>query len=481
MGKGKQFISVKTVMNLSKKLVRNDTLQGRDYLVVPMVMLVEGVHAGSEGAYLYSAAELSKHVEVWNRKPVVVYHPDPAVSVTACSKEVLNSRGIGDIMNAKWDKKEKRLLAEAWLDEERMKKVDPRVLEAIQNEETLELSTGLFADSDEAPGEWEGEEFIGTLSNYGPDHLAVLPDQVGACSVEDGAGFFRNSGGTKVILSKSWMQYFNELSHNSVRDLLQKAIAQKGEYRYVEDVFDSTFVWSNDLGMWQQDYKESNNTVSVSGIPLAVVRRFTYEPVTSLMGTNQNKNVKNKTGERSMSKTKLVSNLIAHTATPWEEDDREYLMNLSEARLESLQPKAESVTTPTKDAPVQNTPVQTPVTLTPPTPLTEAEYKAQMPPTIRNRMERLERMEAEEQTRLIGVIKKNPKNTFSEDWLKTQDIEMLQNLANISETDSTGKEVRRFNYSMQGNPVQNSKDPVAGVPVLNTPGDVKPSTKAAAA
>ena len=34
------------VLNLSPKM-RRETMEGRDYLVVPMVMLTEGVHAGS--------------------------------------------------------------------------------------------------------------------------------------------------------------------------------------------------------------------------------------------------------------------------------------------------------------------------------------------------------------------------------------------------------------------------------------------------
>jgi hypothetical protein len=484
----RSFVSVKAVMNLNKKLVRNDTLQGKDYLVVPTVMLVEGVHSGSEGPYLYTNKEIGNRVELWNRKPVVVYHPD---GPTACTKEVLNARGIGDIMNAKWDKKGKRLLAEAWLDEERVKKIDGRILEAIENEEVLELSTGLFADSDELAGEWgtgkDKEEFQGTLTNYGPDHLAVLPDQVGACSVEDGAGFYRNAKGQKITVPPSYLIRFNALSANAIRELLQKAISSDDGH-WVEDVFikEGYFIYSTDTGsnLYRRDFSvDKDDKITLKGLPVTVKRVVDYKPLT-------NKETSNKKGVVKM-KEKLVNNLISNSNTQWEEDDRDYLMNLAEERLENMQLKEEkkeakqtpAVTTKNEeDNNVQNTqngntdavknekPVQ----------LTEEEYKAQMPQSIRNRMERLERMENAEKDRMIATIKKNPKNTFTEEWLKTQDIEMLQNLVNIasgeSKDDNSQPKIHRFNYGLQAEPYQSKTGDVSNVPVLNAPGDVKSKT-----
>lgn len=36
--------------------------------------------------------------------------------------------------------------------------------------------------------------------NHRPDHLAILPDQVGACSLADGAGLIRNAWEDNVML-----------------------------------------------------------------------------------------------------------------------------------------------------------------------------------------------------------------------------------------------------------------------------------------
>src|SRR5690606_1872073 len=61
--------------NLKKTPVRFEMLEGRQHLVVPMVMLTEGVHCGSQGCLFYPEEELAKVPAVWNYKPIVVYHP----------------------------------------------------------------------------------------------------------------------------------------------------------------------------------------------------------------------------------------------------------------------------------------------------------------------------------------------------------------------------------------------------------------------
>ena len=183
-------------------VVRNDTMEGRNYLVAPMIMIVEGVHDGSNGPLYYPADELSKTPVVWNHKPVVVYHPQAnGEGVSACDPNILTNRKVGIIMNTTIgeievdiNKKKTKLVAlkaEAWLEADRMKKVDERIFEAVEKNEVMELSTGVFTDNEQVEGEWNGESYVAIARNYRPDHLALLPDLVGACSIEDGAGFLR--------------------------------------------------------------------------------------------------------------------------------------------------------------------------------------------------------------------------------------------------------------------------------------------------
>jgi hypothetical protein len=86
------------------------------------------------------------------------------------------------------------VIAEGWFDIEKTKKIDPRVFNALEKGNKLELSTGL--DTDNIPAAigaaWNGRNYTHVARNYRPDHLAILPDQIGACSISDGCGVLVN-------------------------------------------------------------------------------------------------------------------------------------------------------------------------------------------------------------------------------------------------------------------------------------------------
>ena len=172
--------------NFGNKDVRHEELTGRDYLVVPMTMLAEGIHKGSRGPLFYPASELAKTPVAWNMKPIVVYHP---AGGTATTPSELAARQVGIVMNARWEGG--KLKAEAWLEEERLKAVEPDILETLEGGRTMEVSTGLFTDNVANPGAWNGEAYDFVATNHRPDHLAILPTGVGACSVADGCGLLQ--------------------------------------------------------------------------------------------------------------------------------------------------------------------------------------------------------------------------------------------------------------------------------------------------
>lgn len=154
-------------------------------------MLVEGVFNGSSGPLYYPYDEIARSVSFWNGKPVVVYHPKMEHGGAAGHPETFNAQKIGFIFNSRTDRA--RLVADAWVDMERVFRVDVRVHDAVLKRRMMELSTGLFVDTDGISGEYGGVQFIATARNLIPDHLAVLPDILGACSIKHGAGFLRNS------------------------------------------------------------------------------------------------------------------------------------------------------------------------------------------------------------------------------------------------------------------------------------------------
>lgn len=175
--------------NLATQNTRREELNGKTYTVVPMVLLTEGVHAGSDGPMYYPREELAKTPAIWNMKPVVVYHP--AAGESATDPDVARRRQVGMVMNAHW--RDGKLRAEAWLEDMRVAAVDARIATSLSQNQTVEISTGLFTDRVYAPGRWGKEYFDYVATNYRPDHVAILPDTTGACSVADGCGLLRNN------------------------------------------------------------------------------------------------------------------------------------------------------------------------------------------------------------------------------------------------------------------------------------------------
>lgn len=482
-GSSKTFQRV--VCNLTPVGVRNDSMAGRDYLVVPAVMLLEGVHNGSEGAFYYPASECRKRVELWNNKPVVVYHPSEP---SACTPEVLNTRGIGVMMNTKWDPDYKvdnikvgGLKTEVWLENSRVEKVDKRILEAIENGEVLELSTGLFADSDEVSGEWKGEEYQGTLCNFGPDHLAILPDQIGACSVADGAGFFRNQEGQCVTVPPMWMQHFNELSQNVIREALNQIIRKdepEGEYWYVEDIFDTYFVYSTETVMYRQDYTVDGNNVSVQGVPTAVQRVVSYEPITNKEKPVKKTAKKNARKDSIMNKKKIIDALIANTATKWTEDDREFLNGLEDGRLEQMSPVQNDGDAEGQDVDMDDTGVIPEGTVQNkgkggPQDIETYLQNSEMPEAVKNTIrDSMERMQ-EDTDGLVSKIMANKKNTFSEAFLRNKSVKELRGIVNLFVDEKNSQQdgpqvIPMFNYGA-GDPVStiDNNVPALPTPVLN--------------
>lgn len=220
------------VANLTNCSTRYETLNGREYLVAPMALITPGVLNGSKGALYYPPEEVSRNVDAWNNTPIVVYHPmENGKGISARDPDVLNSQGIGFVFKAKYNKK---LVAEGWFDIEKTKEVDNRILNSLEQGEKIELSTGLFTENEEAEdnANYGGKPYTAIARNYRPDHLAILPDQTGACSIKDGCGVLVNKKKSVFMEEdelgpgdvKFHVTANSDMSHSSLHDLLSTAL-----------------------------------------------------------------------------------------------------------------------------------------------------------------------------------------------------------------------------------------------------------------
>lgn len=172
--------------------VRKASLGGRDYLVAPMTMLVEGVLDGSKGPLLYEEREITRDISMWNGMPIVVNHPyENGRHISARRPDILEKQGIGLVFNADYQGK---LIAEAWFDILAIERIEPSILEKLKTGERQELSTGLMTTDIAAPDgvTFNGVSYTHKAVNLKADHLAVLVGSEGACSIKDGCGILVN-------------------------------------------------------------------------------------------------------------------------------------------------------------------------------------------------------------------------------------------------------------------------------------------------
>lgn len=155
----------------------SETLLGVDYVVFPAVCVVAGVLNGM----LLPASEIDRSVDGWNGRPVTLAHPKrDGVPTTANTPYAWTTARIGWLFNARYD--DGRLLADAWIE------ASHGVVAYLRNGGVMEVSTGYFCTVEEREGEYNGELYSAIQSSLIPDHLALLVDQEGACSWQDGCG-----------------------------------------------------------------------------------------------------------------------------------------------------------------------------------------------------------------------------------------------------------------------------------------------------
>ena len=147
-------------------------------------MMTVGVRSGSDGPIMYRGKDLAKNPEKWNGKPVTVGHPTDPYGTPQWASELSpeDRKQVGVIRNTKWTGK---LQAEAWIDRSLADSIDPRIGQAIDNGQVLEISTGLGTPKNGKAGTFNGREYDHTAEEITADHLAILLDSQGACSIRE--------------------------------------------------------------------------------------------------------------------------------------------------------------------------------------------------------------------------------------------------------------------------------------------------------
>jgi hypothetical protein len=459
--------------NLSSKYTRNAQLEGREFIVCPMVMGVEGVLAGNNGPGLYLGEDWQKFSTAWDHKPIVVYHPEIAgKGVTACSPTVMNMQKIGLVLNTRWDSKASKLRAEAWIDRTRVEEVDKRVLEAIQTNSMMEVSTGLFCDQEISQGLHKGKKYEWIARNHRPDHLAVLPDQIGAASIADGAGLLQlnsslSESEVRVMLAKAHSllinRSFGQIT-SDLNDLIKKSVSVDS---FISDVYSSTVVYYFAGNYYAVDYAVVDDVVSLVGSPQLVKegsRTFVKTDGSVISNSTQ--------GNKTMAKKELIDSLIAQGK--FIETDRTFLDGLPEDRIVAFSSMGTTAAAPQNPAPAPApAPIQVPGPVPVPAPAKAAtidEYLAMAPLEFRDVLSAGLQMQNAQKQQMVATILACNSNTFPAERLNSMAFADLQALAALA-SQASKPTPTTLNYLGQGftaqTPVTNSSKPP--IEVLTVP------------
>ncbi len=298
---------------LAPARVRRATRNGRSYLVAPASLIVPGILAGSKGPLYYPPDEVFANSDSWQDIPLVVYHPTRnGRHISASSQGVYEESGVGFL--EKPGNRNGKLGADAWFDVEHVRLVDdrlsainpafPRILPRLEAGKPIELSTGLFTENIIAPAGYldhRGLPYVGMIArNYKPDHLAILPDQVGACSLNDGCGVLVNysPGGSMSIRWTPAVNYDRSLEDKKtdLQTQLMDRFPPAGEGNgptgpspYLVDLYDDYVIYQTDEGLYRlgYDHDGEGGCVLVDDEPIKVRRVTAYEPVDNQLPSDE--------------------------------------------------------------------------------------------------------------------------------------------------------------------------------------------------
>ncbi|AMO81111.1 hypothetical protein [Obesumbacterium proteus] len=291
--------------------ISTTTINGQEHYVIRgAVPIVDDIVMNGG---LYSAEEINNSYQTMERKLMPIGHP----MVNGKYVSANDPQAVNDYYAGAWaqnvsksgdktvnDVYVNKAVAETKPDGKRLiARLDEMI--AGTNSEPIHLSTGLLLNKEQKAGESKGKKYSWVAHNMQFDHIAILLDEPGAGTPEDGVGMFVNADGqegeveTASIVEaansmkdgwwnkvKFFMSNASEMSFDDIYQALRMSIKQDDKkWRYVVSVWPDHFVYEEDGDntkpkLFDQKYLISDKVVTLVGDPLEVVRKPTeYEEV----------------------------------------------------------------------------------------------------------------------------------------------------------------------------------------------------------
>lgn len=405
---------------------RTEEFDGKSYSVVPIIAMIEGVRFGAaqELPELGLAEDFGKNPVTWNTKPVVLGHPQKdSTYISACTPDVINAIGFGQIFNTQL--KGKKLHMEAWLDNSKRELSNDitKVFERIENDEIVEVSVGFFCDLIDEVGEYDGQEYEGVWKNIVPDHLAILPEnEIGACSVEDGCGTRVQNKLKGIKMSECACNIKKEVTpENIIAQIRTNAVPAEIESSNTRVLLNELI--SKTYNNWSYVITNTDNSVTFYDDKTGTTKRRNYNINTDMSVSFSDTAEEEVVILIDVQPLKVNSN--GENMTTQTNGQPDEIIESTEA--------VEGTELVETTAPVEVVESEDGVEITEPEPeITVESYIANAPEAIRDMLQEGLRANNAKRTGLISKIKANSANKFKDDFLKVQSTETLENLAALA-------------------------------------------------
>lgn len=249
-------IRVNMVNRVNSSAIRVEQHNGKPHLVIPSYTLPDGVVMNGG---MYPKEEIDRAWPTLTNTLAPIGHP---INNAGEWLPAVHPDALHNFHGGAWNKVVKRdghrVYAEKWVDIEYAQNTESgkRLLEAVRyNAETgavdgptapIHTSTGLILQQEPAPA---GAPFEWTARNMRLDHDAILLDEPGAATPEQGVGLLVNCSQAVQV------QNLSDDSNNARRDALDQAVRSRfGNESWVRDFDDKELVYRSQNGNFQVDY-----------------------------------------------------------------------------------------------------------------------------------------------------------------------------------------------------------------------------------
>lgn len=304
---------------VNSQIRRERTPQGREVLIVPSATLPDNVVMNR---VLYPAEEIAKSFHLLENSPAPLGHPQiDGQLINAADPRAINGYWIG-AYNCNVRREGGRVLLDKVIDLDVANRTDGgrRVIDAVNAGAPIHTSTGLILDLEPAPPGCAEYDWIGRNMRF--DHDAILLDEPGAATPEQGVGMLVNGERMQVMHANVADAVVTaEQSYNDKRDRINLAVRKLGEDHWMVDMTDSLVVYEDNVGVfWTRSYSDDGKVVTLGDEPEQVTRSINWvrrlplvNRLLSLLGSGHTEPQPSNTDEvTTMDKTQLEAILAAN-------------------------------------------------------------------------------------------------------------------------------------------------------------------------